>query len=147
VPIFVCVQANREAVWVPEWQRHPNGATEVVGITYLAARPPELVPYLSGILGAPGAGHSDESIEFDAGPARVRVLTPARCRERFAALTDEDFPAGPSLEAITVAVRELSAARACLEESGVAFVEPADGVLQFGRRETLGTIVELVEEG
>ena len=42
--LFVCQHLTRELVWRPEWQRHANGATELVHIATPARRPFEGVP-------------------------------------------------------------------------------------------------------
>ena len=37
--VFVCQHQTRELVWRGEWQRHDNGATELVGVALPAERP------------------------------------------------------------------------------------------------------------
>ena len=37
--LFVCQHLTRELVWRPQWQRHANGASEVLGIAWREKRP------------------------------------------------------------------------------------------------------------
>ena len=42
--VFVCQHLTPELVWRPEWQRHANGATELVGAALAAKRPFDGLP-------------------------------------------------------------------------------------------------------
>ena len=42
--LFVCQHLTRELVWRPEWQRHPNGASELLEIATPARKPFEGLP-------------------------------------------------------------------------------------------------------
>jgi hypothetical protein len=52
--VFVCQHLTPELVWRPEWQRHANGAAEVIGAALAAKRPFDGLP---------------ASIEWNASPA------------------------------------------------------------------------------
>ena len=45
-PLFLCQHLTRELIWRREWQRHPNGATELAAVDLLSA-PPAL--HLAGL--------------------------------------------------------------------------------------------------
>ena len=42
--VFVCEHQTPELVWRPEWQRHANGASELIGAALAANRPFAAVP-------------------------------------------------------------------------------------------------------
>lgn len=145
LPLFVSVLRNRESLWVSEWQRHPNGAVDIVEAVFTAPRPAEVAPYLGAILGDPIGSVGDEELAFDAGPARAIVTTPARCAERFGAVLDGGgFPDAPSFEALTIAVRDLSVVERLLTEESVPFATTSAGTIQVGREAGAGTRFEFV---
>jgi hypothetical protein len=42
--VFVCQHLTPELVWRPEWQRHANGAAELIGAALAAKRPFDGLP-------------------------------------------------------------------------------------------------------
>jgi 4-hydroxyphenylpyruvate dioxygenase-like putative hemolysin len=42
--VFICQHLTRELVWRPEWQRHANGATELVQVSLPAKKPMDGLP-------------------------------------------------------------------------------------------------------
>lgn len=50
VRIFACQHLTRDAVWVPEWQHHANGATGIVRIELLTPRPSQAAAKLAELI-------------------------------------------------------------------------------------------------
>ncbi|MBX9910959.1 MAG: VOC family protein [Beijerinckiaceae bacterium] len=53
LPIFACQHLTREMVWIPELQRHANGAARIVRIEVLAADPQAAAAHLSRLIEEP----------------------------------------------------------------------------------------------
>lgn len=144
VPVFVSQQHNREAVWVREWQDHPNGAIEIVAVTCTAPKPDELVPYLVAIFGEPTSVLDSEEYRFSAGPSQVVVTTPSRCHERFPAPAG-GFVSAPTVEALTVAVRDIRRLGDRLEQDGVTHSWTEASSIHVARDVAAGVLLEFVE--
>lgn len=141
-PVFLSVQHNREAVWVPEWQRHPNGALEILEIVYSADRFESVVPHLSALLARHRGPRGDDDVLYDAGAAKVRVTKPDGWLRRFG--EDAETSTGASLEALVIAVADLDRLREILADNGVPYRLTPDAC-QVGRSSTFGTLVEFVQ--
>jgi hypothetical protein len=145
LPMFAVFHRNPEALWVKEWQRHPNGAVDVREATFTAARPLDVAPYLRAVAGEPTSVDGDEELCFDGGRSRITIATPERCARRFAAVLDgNDFDDAPSLDALTIAVRDVDAVARLLEDAGVPHARTAAGTVQIGRAAAVGTLFEFV---
>jgi hypothetical protein len=73
---FVCQQHFPENFWDAAAQVHPNGASGVVGLTFVHPRPETTAGFLAGFLEAP-AEAIDGGLRFEAEGTTVECLTPA----------------------------------------------------------------------
>jgi hypothetical protein len=109
--IFACQHLTRENVWVPELQRHANGATRIVRLEILAADAKAAAEHLSRLIDEP-VTRIPEGFRVPSGGNRADFLfyDPAS----FAALYPQAVRAGAPREgaaAIVLATRDLEAAR------------------------------------
>ena len=74
---FVCENRAQEHFWKPDYQRHPNGAEEIVAVTLAARRPAEHAAFLGRLFGGE-ARERPGGISIECGPHRIDVLTPDR---------------------------------------------------------------------
>lgn len=109
--IFACQHLTRENVWVPELQRHANGATRIVRLEILAANARAAAEHLSRLIDEP-VTRIPEGFRVPSGGNRADFLfyDPAT----FAALYPQAVRAGATREgaaAIVLATNDLEAAR------------------------------------
>ncbi|MGE0752358.1 MAG: VOC family protein [Variibacter sp.] len=109
--IFACQHLTRENVWVPELQRHANGATRIVRLEILAANTKAAAEHLSRLIDEP-VTRIPEGFRVPSGGNRADFLFYAPAS--FAALYPQAVRAGATREgaaAIVLATRDLEAAR------------------------------------
>jgi hypothetical protein len=82
--LFLSHHYKPETIFVPAYQRHPNGARNVTRLTYVSADPAGDRSYFSAMLGAPPTGTGANGLEFTT-PAgeTIEVLDPSRLTDRF----------------------------------------------------------------
>jgi hypothetical protein len=72
---FVCENRAPEHFWKADYQRHANGAEEIVAVTLAARRPAEHGAFLGRLFGGDVRERPD-GVSVDCGPHRIDVLTP-----------------------------------------------------------------------
>lgn len=97
---FFCQHLTPELVWRTEWQRHPNGVTDITGFV-IATHDPQHTAHVYAQLFGEHAVSSDNQggVEIHAGRATIRFITPERATELFGKI-----PAGENGTARMVAL-------------------------------------------
>jgi hypothetical protein len=138
--IFACQHLTREAVWIPELQRHPNGARRIAAIEILAADPQQAAAQMSRLIDEPVAA-VDGAWRVRSGGKRADFLF--YDRSAFAARYPEPARAGAPADgavAVVLETSELAAAVRALGASGVAH----DGMVSVPANAANGVIVSFV---
>ncbi|GBU13596.1 hypothetical protein AwEntero_21970 [Enterobacterales bacterium] len=81
---FFCQHVTPELVWRTEWQRHPNGVTDIIGFVIAASHPQQAAQVYAELFGQQALlsdGHGGWKI--NAGRATVRFITPDRATAEF----------------------------------------------------------------
>ncbi|MBN4667811.1 VOC family protein [Pandoraea nosoerga] len=122
---FICHQHRPELIWVPEWQAHPNGATAVVGVTYVtpdAAALRELAARWQRMYGARHVDVYDGGALADTGCGQLLALSQPRAEARYAAV---GLPMAQGVRthavAITVLAPDLAHVERLWRENGVPY--------------------------
>jgi hypothetical protein len=145
LPLFVSIQHNRDALWVEEWQRHPNGAVDLVEAIFVAERPADYGAYLGAIFGDPVSADDDHLI-FSAGDGEAIVMTPERFTERFSAVLGVTALGSPGFEALKISVRDVSLLERLLSDAEIPYVLTGSGAVQVGHSAGAHTIFEFAQE-
>jgi len=138
---FLSQQHVREAIWVPEWQSHPNGAEALCAVV-LVDDPPRgrLASHLTKFFD-PGMAHDEPSgVRFETPNGRILILAPAAFAERYSGIEIAAEGVVPYGAALEIAVADLGVIRGILEANGVAFAAAADAIL-VPASETFGTVI------
>jgi hypothetical protein len=114
---FTCQQHAPQHFWKPDYQRHANGARQIVEVIMVADDPPTLADLYARLQEPEALRSDDSSLCVSTGRGDVTVLTPAVFRDRFG--HDPVVGVGPRFAACAVAVTELGAAMALLERNEV----------------------------
>lgn len=123
--LFICQHFTRELVWLPELQRHANGATGLAAVAFVA----EKVAYLAGVYGRVfGAWPEriDEGLKVETGSAPFAFCTRQSLQER---LREVILPerAAPHAAALFIRVAERAVAGRVLREGGFSPKRMSDG--------------------
>ncbi len=138
---FLSQQHVREAIWVPEWQTHPNGAKALRAVVLVDDSPRgRLASHLTKFFD-PGMAHDEPGgVRFETPNGRILILAPAAFAARYAGIevaAECTLPHGAALE---IAVADLSMLRGILEANEVGFAQTGDAIL-VPTSETFGTVI------
>lgn len=138
--IFACQHLTRETVWIPELQRHPNGATRIVAIEILSAGPKQAAEHMSRLIDEPLVA-ADGMWRVHSGGKRADFLFYDAAA--FAARYPEAVRAGAAADgavAVVLETSDLAAAARVPGASGIAH----DGKASVPANAANGVIVSFV---
>ncbi|QCI66405.1 VOC family protein [Phreatobacter stygius] len=72
--IFACQHLTRETVWIPELQKHANGATRIARVEILSADPKAAAAHLSRLIDEPVSAEADGIYRVPSGGKRADFL-------------------------------------------------------------------------
>lgn len=126
---FFCHHDTPQLVWRPEWQVHPNGATEIVEFAIASQDPARTAALYERMFGAPLLQPTKGGVSFKAGAATIHVLDPDAIAERYAgaALTSPD--GSDRMVALVFKVASLDTPRGVFEGAGIPFKPYAGGLI------------------
>lgn len=144
---FFCHQHKPHLVWVEEWMQHPNGASAITAVSYVAQEPAELEARFAGIYGQDAVSLQPGYLEVQTDRGIFEVMSPEFARKRFAGvdlpLDDSQMPSGV---AIRVTTATPDSARALLIKNGVEFVTTPEGGIRIPAHYAGNTIIEIYPE-
>lgn len=145
---FICQQHRPELVWLPEWQRHPNGACGIAEVCYLAEEPVQLVPRLAAICTADRITSHRGVVTAETGCGGFRVLTREGALAHYGdvLLPLRDSATQPHGIAITIRTRRFDRLQELWRESGVSFRQSPRGTLLIDPTDCGNVILEFVPE-
>jgi catechol 2,3-dioxygenase-like lactoylglutathione lyase family enzyme len=138
--IFACQHLTRPTVWIPELQKHPNGASRIVRIEILAAEPKAAAEHMGRLIDEP-VSSINGAWRVPSGPKRADFLF--YDRDAFAKRYPEAVRAGAASEgaaALVIGTADLPAAIKALGTSAV----PHDGAVSVPAKAASGVIVSFV---
>lgn len=136
--VFMCEHRSRDAVWVPEWTTHANGARALAAIVARAADPAALAARYVPLFAGGSAGEVEGGVRVETGSAPILVLDDAGFAARYPGLDADATPLNgfAALEFVC----DLDAARRALG----AHAEPVPGGLAVAARHATGCILGFV---
>lgn len=140
---FVCQQHNPEAFWQPNYQRHENGAREIVGATLLAENPEVHRAFFERMVSPEALQSVGGGFEVALEGGRIEVLDEAAMGRRFATNAQIDGLEGAAFVAATIAVADLATVSRLLTNNGVPFTERGEAI-EIAPSEAGGTLLEFV---
>ncbi len=138
---FVCQQHAPEYFWKPEYQRHANGATDVVEVVMVADDPDSFGDFFARLEGERSVSAQGGALAVSTSLGTISMLTPKLFAARFPDGAAAEAPATPHFAAYRVAVADLSVTEALLIERGVRFGKSRDR-LWIGAAEAFGVAIE-----
>ncbi|MDX6751570.1 VOC family protein [Geminicoccaceae bacterium 1502E] len=147
--LFACEHLTPEHLRRPGWLAHPNGAVRIVSCTVLAARPEALAEPLGRVFGTAALTDTDRIWAVQTGQGVILLVPPEDAFLIHPALEiDEEAEArgGPRLAVLTVAVRDLDAAKRFLELQEVPHKQVPGAGLAVAPEHACGVALELVQD-
>ena len=80
---YFCEHFTPELVWRPEWQRHPNGAVDIVRVVIQAARPHRLGTLFASMFGEAQTRLDGETCIVQARDATIEIMQPDDVQKLF----------------------------------------------------------------
>lgn len=142
-PHFLCQQHNPEHFWRPEYQRHANGARQIVGVTLAVDEPNALRSYYAGLFGWEAMTGQGRGLEIATGRGSIELVATAELGQRYAGLALTPPPGGPCIVGFRVKVDALDRAADCIARSGIP-LHRGDGRLSIAPADDFGAVLEFV---
>ena len=126
--LFLSHHYKPETIFVPAWQQHPNGALDVVSLTYVAERPDAQADYFATMFGRQPADRSPDAVRFVTPRGeQLEILSPARLKTKYnSAVPDWCNRLGGYGIAMTFRVADLARCRALLTANHVPYQATTD---------------------
>ena len=146
VSLFISQHFKPHVIWSPAYQAHPNTATRVTGLSYVAEEPDSIAPYFSAMLGAAPVRQESGSMFYRTPRGEtVEILRPEALGARYAGRV----PSCATLRAygigLQVAVAEVDSCRRLLARNKVESIEVSSGLL-VPPEAAAGTVIEFVQD-
>lgn len=124
IRLFACQQRTREAVWIPELQRHANTATGIARVELLSADPRQAADHMGRLIDREPQAMADGAWRVPSGSTRADFvyLSRAVLAKRYPGVALEAL-ANEGAAALVLRVADLDAARRAL--AGVPVTESA----------------------
>lgn len=133
---FFCQHLTPELVWRTEWQRHPNGVTDISGFVISAASAQVAAKVYGELFGAETLQASADGVTLRAGRATVRFVTPQQAQAEFGKVPEGENGSA-RMVALEFAAGSPAAVRNSLNVGEIAFTENA-GRIVVRAEEALG---------
>jgi hypothetical protein len=101
---FICHQHRPELIWVPEWQRHPNGVDAVTAVTYVAEHPSDLVERYRAFYGQERVIRKGDGFEADSDCGVIRAVSTAEANDLYSAVSLPDWRGDTSPHGVAITV-------------------------------------------
>jgi hypothetical protein len=129
LPAFFCQHHTRDLVWLPQYQRHSNGARGIAGLVVADHDPERLAAGYQRLLGRAAIHPHPGGVELDLRGARLLLVHPKFASRRLGHRVEASVGI-PRPLGVTVAVVDLDRTRSALASARVPYAP-------FGRRSIL----------
>lgn len=126
---FFCQHVTPELVWRTEWQRHPNGVTDISGFVIAASDPHQAAQVYGELFGQRAVVSDDQrGFKINAGRATVRFITPDRATDEFGKVPEGENGSA-RMVALEFSTGSLEQVRNSLKVGEIAFTENAERIV------------------
>ena len=140
--LFLCQHYTRDVVWRPDYLGQANSASALSHVTLAVDDPTAAATAYGRVFGTAPAAISG-GFSVPAGRAQLRLLTAAQAAIEFAGDPVLGYRR-PAPLALGLAVSDRRAARSVLGNSGIPFLESAQGGLRVGSTHANGVVIDFV---
>ena len=120
--MFGCKHHTPDVVWLPELQRHANGAKRILEVTVVVEKPSALAPAYEKIFGAGSARNEADAMIVETGTAPIRFVTRDAVAASYPEIDLGDITA-PRILGLALETDDIEAANRCLSAAGAGTVE------------------------
>ena len=141
---FFCHQHKPDLVWVKDWMNHPNGATAITCVSYIANNPADYATRFKGIYGKDAVNLETGKLVAKTDRGDFEVLSPKAAKARFSGVdipcTEDQMPSGIAIRVTTSSIHKASA---YLDKNQVEYVVTNDGGIRIPASYAGNTIIEI----
>jgi hypothetical protein len=117
--VYFCQHLTRELVWRAEWQRHDNGATDLVRAVVVSGAPRRAAAPLAAMLGDAAVRDTASGCAIDLGTFRLDIVTPAALVAAFGDAAPDGGGRSDYMAALTLATASLAQTAGALARGGI----------------------------
>ncbi|MCC6304627.1 MAG: VOC family protein [Rhodobacteraceae bacterium] len=141
-----CQHLTAATMWHPSLLGHRNGTSALRTVTAVHDDPAAARDFHARLFGRAVLDAAGDLV-VDCGRAVLRLVRPRRLAELWpAGFAPARDGASPLLAGLTLATRDIAAARACLLAAGVATAATAGGGIAVAARDAAGAVIEFVPD-
>lgn len=129
VTLFVCQQHVAEAIWVPQWQRQPNGVEAILKVTLVAEDLFALRTYYTQLFGPSAVTEQGTTLVARTPNGRIEVLTSTALEQRYGWAEGQAEAVRPYIAGVTLKVAALAVLESILRENAVPYHKATDGIV------------------
>lgn len=138
---FICYHETPEITRRPDWLKHANGVSRIIGIFGVADDATRVQPQWRRTLGQGAVKTSDTGIHMTVGDHRIDIIHRAMVANVLPALPVNELPTVDRMVGMVLAVDDISATAGVLAGNGVKTLQQDDGTLLVPATETGGSVV------
>ncbi len=135
----VCQQHYPENFWNPDFQKHANSVSAIVGVVAVADRPSDHLDFMQAFAGARAARADAAGFAIETPRGTIAMLTPAAFIGRYG-VQPPDIGRGARLAAIRFAVADTGLLQGLPDEAGMAGMA-ATGAAVVGQQDAMGAVL------
>ena len=143
IAFFVCQQHAPQHFWQAAYQRHANGAKEIVSVTLAAAQSDRYADFFTSFLAEARIETSPEQLLVDTPRGRIEVLRPEALEARFAGVVPAVKGDQACFVAVTVTVADTAPLAADFTARGIAHVKDQERIL-LPAEDNFGLAIEVL---
>jgi len=138
---FICYHDTPEITRRPDWLKHANGVTRIVGLFALADKAADVQPQWERVLGRSAVTTSDAGVHLTLGKHRIDLIDRGAFPTVLPELPVDDLPKVDRMVGMVLAVDDIAVTKDVLAKNGVRFIAQQDGTLLVPASETGGSVI------
>ncbi|MDE0061195.1 MAG: VOC family protein [Gammaproteobacteria bacterium] len=131
-----------DAVWIPEWQVHGNGALGMTAVTVATNNLVAFEDRYASLFGSGCVSRADNRLVVETPSGRIDTVQPAILEQRFGGLAGAKAGPWPRIVGATLCVEEFSRLRQLLRDRDVPFELSAGGSVCVAPERACGLALE-----
>jgi catechol 2,3-dioxygenase-like lactoylglutathione lyase family enzyme len=147
VSLFACAPLTPDAMRRPDWLAHANGALGIASVTVAVDDPGAFYDPMAQVFGSICLTETDDTLAVHTGSGVLLFVTPDDLDMIHPELEAIATQGAPTIAALSLAVRDLGATVAWLDEQDVAYRRDLGGTIGVAPAATHGVMLEFVAAG
>ncbi len=145
--MFFCQQHRPEAIWIPEWCDHPNGALNIRAMTIVSNDPRKyFYSTFFEVFGKECVQSEADVVSVKTSTAVIEVLTPQRFQNDYGISLNNQSGFAHYVAAIKIAVEDLTVLKRYVDNANLGGVVLSNGSLLVPAEKTNNLFIEFFQQ-